>query len=98
MPAESSWRLVGFTDRLDEWIAREQPDAELIRTVMRWCLTRMDDPYLDARREPGFDNLWWAVAPGSVHAPAQVVGCAYWVFEAQGVVRCDQISSLSYPA
>jgi hypothetical protein len=99
MPADDpSWRLTGFSERLDAWIDLEQPDPELRRIVIRWLLTRMDDPYQGARREAGFPNLWWAVIPGSIHSPARVVGCAYWVFAAERTVRCDQISSLSFPA
>ncbi|MEJ7794592.1 MAG: hypothetical protein WKF50_03505 [Nocardioides sp.] len=65
---------------------------------MLWILSRIETPFEGARREPGFSNLWYAVVPGSIHAPTSVVVCSYWVDVNERVLRCDQIATLGYPA
>lgn len=97
-PDEPPWRLERFLSQLDEWAEREDPPEEVKRTVTRWIDTRFDDPYADAVRESGFPSLWYAVIPGSIHGPHQVVVCSFWISESSRRVTCDQISSLSYPA
>ncbi len=36
-----SWTLVGFLERLDEWVDRESPPAGLRVLVTTWLLTRL---------------------------------------------------------
>jgi hypothetical protein len=93
-----SWSLVDFEVRVEEWIENEDPDADLRNVVINWILSRIEDPYADARREPGFENLWYSVIPGSIHPGPMVVVCSYFVLETTRTVRCDQIASLAYPA
>lgn len=91
------WSLVGFGDRLDEWIALEQPSDSLRWTAAEWVLSRFDDPYVGVTRQPGFSNLWFGVIPGTAHHPDQVVACSYWIEEGTRTVRCDSVATLSWP-
>lgn len=93
----TSWALEGFLDRLDAWIELEHPGDDLKIFVTAWTLSRHDNPYAGVRREPGFDNLWFGVVPGSVHGTCKAVTCAYWIFESRHTVRCDSFATLSLP-
>lgn len=95
-PAER-WHLDGFIDRLDTWIATEDPPDDLRLIVTAWVLTRYDDPYQGVRREPGFPNLWFGPVPGSQHHQNSVVACSYWIEEQRHAVRCDSVATLSLP-
>ena len=90
------WRLQGFQERLDEWIDQETPEDWLRVVVVNWVLSRIDDPYDGVRREPGFDNLWFGVIPGSRDGD-DVVCCSFWVYEVDHRVRCDRIATLGWP-
>ena len=75
------WALENFEACLDAWIEHERPSDELRILVTAWVLSRFDDPYVDVRREPSFDNLWFGAVPGSVHGEGRVVVCSYWIHE-----------------
>lgn len=92
------WSLVGFGERMDAWIDLEEPQDDLRIAVASWALSRFDDPYQGVRREPGFENLWYGVIPGTQHGDNQVVVCSYWIEERTHVVRCDSIATLALPA
>ncbi len=50
------------------------------------------------RREPGgHPNLWFGMIPGSRHGD-QAVYCSCLVFEQTGAVRCNSVTTLSWPA
>jgi hypothetical protein len=95
--ATRAWTLEGFDDRLEAWIERESPRTELTVNVATWVMTRYDNPYQGVRRAEGFENLWFAVLPGSRHGAGKVVVCAYWIEELQHVVRCASIATLNEP-
>ena len=95
--AERGWRQLGFEQRLEEWLELEAPDQDLRTAVLTWVLSRLDDPYAGMRREPGFDNLWFGVIPGTLREPATVVACSLWIEEGSRTIRCDRIASLSWP-
>jgi hypothetical protein len=59
-------------------------------------MSRARDPYVDARREQGIPDLWYAVVPGSEHE-GKAVTCSYWIDEQRRAVRCDNFASLSMP-
>jgi hypothetical protein len=92
------WQLEDFEERLDTWVALENPPDDLVREVLAWILGRYDDPYQGVRREPGFDNLWYGVVPGTAHGHERVVTCSYWITETTRTVRCNSIATLSWPA
>jgi hypothetical protein len=92
----SSWRLDHFGERLDRWKEQEDAPAELVRIVIEWSLTRLDDPYSGVRREAGFGNLWFGPIPGTVRADT-VVTCSYWIFARDHVVSCNGYATLSLP-
>lgn len=96
MTYSSSWRLDGFGERLDKWKAQESAPDDLVKIVIRWTLTRLDDPYSGVRREPGFPNLWFGPIPGTIRGD-KVVTCSYWIVEREHVVSCNSYASLSLP-
>ncbi len=95
--AQASWKLEGFEECLDRWIALEQPVVDLRFVVLEWVLTRADDPYKGVRRQAGFDNLWFGPVPRSGDGRGNAVACAYWVEERPRTVRCDSIATLAQP-
>jgi hypothetical protein len=91
------WHLEGFAARLDEWIDLERPDDWLRVLVGNWVLSRIEDPYDGLRREPGFDNFWFGIIPGSLDVDGTAVACSLWMSEISHGVRCDRIATLSWP-
>jgi hypothetical protein len=99
VPDNADWELAKFVERLDLWEKTEPASAALgdVRlAVTRWIMNRCSDPYEGARREPGFDNLWFTSIPGTLH-DGQVVCCSYWIEETTRTIRCDLISTLNWP-
>jgi len=94
---EAGWNLTGFDDHLDNWIGLESPSDELRHSVASWLLSRIDDPYYGMRREPPHPNLWFGMIPGTRHG-TQAVYCSYLIFEQTGTVRCNSVTTLSWPA
>ena len=97
MSTGDPWALARFIEMLDAWIDREKPEADLRLMTTAWVLSRADDPYQGVRRAAGFDNLWWGPVPRTATPAGTVVTCAYWIFEADRVVRCDGFATLSLP-
>jgi hypothetical protein len=91
------WQLEGFLECVDRWTDLEHPSDDLRLVVTAWILSRFDDPYRSARREPGFDNLWFALVPGTLEPDGSVVACSFWIEELSQTVRCDSFASLGYP-
>lgn len=92
------WRLVGFEEALDRSAETENPSTDLRSLVTEWVLSRFDNPHQGVRREPGSpEGLWFGKVPGSDHGAGAAVACAYWIDEAEKVVRCDNIASLNKP-
>jgi len=69
--------LIGFDVRFDAWTELEGPSDDLRLIVMAWVHGRFDDPYQGARREDGFENLWFGHVPGSEDGEGHVVTCSY---------------------
>jgi hypothetical protein len=90
------WRLDGFEERFDQWVAREQPSAELQAVVAEWIPTRKLDPYRGARPEPQVDGLWWMRVPGTSDG-FRVVICSYFPLAADRVVRCALFGTVGLP-
>lgn len=90
------WRLEGFVERLEIWGAEPDATDELRRFVTMWIFTRFEDPYQGVERSPDAPNLWFGQIPGTVHDESVVV-CAYWIFESDRTVRCDNFATLSLP-
>jgi hypothetical protein len=91
------WTLLGFLDRLDQWVARESPADEVRLVATAWIMTRFEDPYQGVRREGKFPNLWFGPVPGTQDRSGRVVGCAYWVDEVNHTVRCDSFDTFYEP-
>lgn len=90
------WRLENFEVSLDSWIAQVAPSDDVRLVVTAWVISRLDDPYLGVRREPGFANLWFGSIPDSVQA-GTIVACAYWIYEGRRTVKCDSFATLRLP-
>lgn len=60
-------------------------------------MSRGDDPYQGARREPGFPNLWYVKVPGSYQG-GSVVLCSYFIVESTHEVHCKGFGTLSWPS
>ena len=94
------WQLTDFEERLDGWISRESPSQDLINIVTAWVLSRMEDPYEGARREPDFENLWSVRLRGTADGTGSkftMVLCSYRINEVKHVVEADNFATLSYP-
>ncbi|MFY1689410.1 hypothetical protein [Plantactinospora sp. WMMB782] len=94
------WQLVDFEARFDAWADRDNPSTELRIVVAEWILTRMEDPYEGARREPGFPDLWSVRIRGTaVGRPGAftMVLCSFWIKETEHGVVCDNFATLGYP-
>jgi hypothetical protein len=66
--------------------------------VEAWIETRYDDPYQGVEREPGFENLWFGLIPGTYDRRRDtVVVCSYTIEESTRTVRCNDITTLGYP-
>lgn len=92
VPPDPRWELDRFPERL-EWYERQyRPSPNLLVIVNSWLFTLMDDPYRDARRTPGDEDLWFAEIPGSFDGHDRVVTCSYWILPKENVVRCDLFS------
>lgn len=93
------WRLELFLERFDMWAQREgtNVDQDLRLVVVSWMQSRMDDPYQGVRRQEGFENFWFGLIPNSGDGQGNFVGCSYWIFEADRLVRCDNYGLLSWP-
>ncbi|MGH4013192.1 MAG: hypothetical protein ACRDSL_04520 [Pseudonocardiaceae bacterium] len=92
------WKLRLFPERLDSWIALCSPSSELRRIVRTWVVTRYEDPYEGVEREPGFENLWYGRIPNSGDGCGNVVVCSYVIEESTRTVRCNDFTTLPYPA
>lgn len=93
----TGWTLVGFLERFELWEKHEKTPGDLSLIVADWILSRHTDPYRGARREPGFDNLWFAPIPNTLHGDGLVVACSYWIIERNSEVRCNLFGSLHWP-
>jgi hypothetical protein len=78
----AEWALIDFGERIDSWVLAETPTDSVRLIVTAWVMTRFDDPYQGMRRQPGFDNLWFGVVPGTYDGRGKVVCCSYWILEA----------------
>jgi hypothetical protein len=90
------YALDGFNAAFGQWVETERPDRELQLVVFDWIYTRYDDPYQGVRREPGFENLWFGAIPNTSRGDT-AVQCAYFIAEAQRLVKCDSFATLGLP-
>lgn len=67
------WRLENFIERLDAWIAVENPSEYVRIIVTEWVVTRFDNPYKDVSRQPDFPNLWFGPIPATSWRPSTQV-------------------------
>lgn len=101
---EGGWRLVEFEDRLDRWISLIRPPVQLQRVVMRWVFTRIEDPYLGAKRDKSQSWLFRVMIPGTYHRideaidePTHAVLAYFQIDEQSHAVVFDSIMSLGLP-
>jgi hypothetical protein len=93
----SFWRLIGFEEALDRWIATEHPSTDLRFVVTEWIIGRGDDAYVGVRRRVDVGgNYWFGIVPGSREGE-RVAVCGYWIDEENRSVRCDAIATLDGP-
>lgn len=95
---DAGWNLAGFEEHLERWIQQESPSEDVRFAVASWLLSRIEDPYHGMRREPeGHPNLWFGMVPGTLQGH-EAVYCSYLIFERTGTVRCNSVTTLSWPA
>lgn len=85
------WRLVGFHERLIEWVGREQPPDWLPERVAEWLPSLALDPFHRAVSEPGGGGVLWLVEVPDAEAYGLSVVCSYWIDDGNRVVRCNYI-------
>lgn len=96
-PESASWELQRFIAEFDLWAERDDRARGLELPVLLWVQSRMDDPYLDVRRDGQIDNLWYGPIVGTVSDDGYVAVGSYFIFEAQKLVRCNSFSTLGFP-
>lgn len=94
--SDGLWKLVGFQEYLDYWIASDKPSQDLVCVVAAWMVGRVDDPYQGMVRESSMPNLWYGPVPGSDEG-GMVVVCSYFVEESTRTVKCIGLATLSRP-
>ena len=94
---ERPWLLVGFDAWITRWVHEYAPSLPVILAVRGWVLSRAENPFKGARFVEDFDNYLFSAVPGSMGPDGRVVTCAYWVFREDWTVRCDMISTASWP-
>ncbi len=94
--AEPLWRLDSFLERFDAWCHTEQVTVDERVLVTLWVMTRMENPFVGVRREPGFADLWFGPIP-STAGNDRVIVCSYWVDPKARTVRCNSFARLSLP-
>ena len=87
-PGRGRWTLARFDDEFDLWVERARPSDDIKVVVLDWVISRFDDPYSGAVREPNFDNLWRARIPETTNDASELVYCVYFIRESQNVVTC----------
>lgn len=97
MADRGDWRIDGFLERVEIWGDEQAASIDLRIVVTEWVFSRYDDPYAGARREEGFENLWYVVVPNSAHGNGDVVICSFWIDEEARVVRCDNVATVGWP-
>lgn len=100
---EPRWRQDRFLDELESCIDREGLTGDIRLIVLPWIMSRLDDPYRGARREPGMEhpahgNLWYSAVPESTFGAGRVLACSYWISESNRLVRCNSFAVLSLPS
>lgn len=94
---DRAWLAVEFDGPVRRWVEEYQPSLTAIENVQNWIYAREADPFSGVRLVPGFDNLMFGVVPGTLDADGRVVTCTYWVQRADHILRCDMISTASWP-
>jgi hypothetical protein len=94
---ERAWLALGFDDPVKHWVREYAPRLAVIRNVRDWIRSREVDPFAGVRIVPGFDDLFFGIVPGTMGDDGWVVTCSYWVIRADSVVRCDVLSTASWP-
>lgn len=91
------WLIVNFEPWLIRWVREYQPPLAVIVAVRAWVKSREENPFAGVNYEPGFDNYLFGAIPNTMDGDGRVVTCAYWVHRDDHVVRCDMISTASWP-
>ena len=89
------WRLLGFQERLDEWIDQERPQDWLRVVVVNWVLSESTTPTTACAASPASTTLIRRHT-GSGDGD-EIVCCSLWVEEIGHRVRCDRIATLGWP-
>lgn len=84
MADSGGWNLEDFDVLVDAWVAKAQPDQDLINEVFSWLQSRIDNPTyaMDPQDEP---NLYLGRVPNTVRG-GTVVKCAFVVDEDRHVL------------
>ena len=96
-PEGANWVLERFVSEFDLWVTRDDRAHGLELPVLLWIQSRMDDPYLDVRRDGQIENLWYGPIAGTVSDDGYVAVGSYFIFESSKLVRCNSFSTLSFP-
>lgn len=96
---ERAWLALAFEDPVKRWVREYQPSLPALRAVRDWIRSREVDPFAGVRLEYTLSDrsYFFGAIPGTMTADGRVVTCSYWVFPADGTVRCDMLSTASWP-
>ncbi|MFG2046060.1 hypothetical protein ACGFIW_01350 [Micromonospora sp. NPDC048935] len=89
--------MFGYDDCLDLWAAVEDPPAELRILVVKWLMSRLEDPHRGVKRVRDFPNLWFGKVAESDHGSGAAVWCTYEIDEANRRVHLRAVSTLNNP-
>jgi hypothetical protein len=95
--AGRAWLAIDFDRWLHYWVGEYSPTLTAIRNVRDWIRAREENPFEGAHPVPDKPGLMFGTIPGTLDDDNRVVTCSYWILREDGVIRCDMISTKSWP-
>lgn len=85
-----AWKLDLFYDRLEDWAAERVLTRRERDAVSAWLDAVRADPRRAGKQADmdKFDNLWFALIPGTLNDAGEWLTCTYFIHFAERVAQC----------